>query len=41
MTVVRKLKFIWLKQLSIVDSIRNDCYVHEVMQDCLYVKLIG
>jgi hypothetical protein len=39
-TVVGKLNSIWLKQLSTVDSVRNVCYAHEVMQGCLYVKLI-
>jgi hypothetical protein len=39
--VVGKLKSVWLKQLSTLDSVRNVCYAHVVMQDCLYAKLIG
>jgi hypothetical protein len=38
MIVVRKLKSVWLKQLSTVDSIRNVCYAYEVLQDYLYVN---
>jgi hypothetical protein len=40
-TALGKLKSIWLKQLLTLDSVRNVCYAHEVMQDCLYAKLIG
>jgi hypothetical protein len=33
MIAVGKLKSVWLKQLSTVNSVKNVCYAYEVMQD--------
>jgi hypothetical protein len=36
---VRKLKVVWLQQLSIVDSMENICNAFNVLKDYLYILI--